>query len=119
MLLKTLSLQKGSRLEYSSLELLFLGQSGQPYRASLFIKFTSKGEGFDLRDFKRYLTSLRAKTFYSEDIAHEIFSTISNSISADDLGVIIDITARGGIQQRVSFGEEFTPTKKANIFQIH
>jgi NADPH-dependent 7-cyano-7-deazaguanine reductase QueF len=118
MTLKTLTIQKGSRIEYSSPELLFLGQSGQPYRASLFVKFTSKGEGFDLRDFKRYITSLRAKTFYSEDIAHEIFTTISNSITVDDLGVIVDITARGGIQQRVSFGEAFIPTKKANMFQI-
>jgi len=118
MTLKTHAIKEGSRIEYSSPELLFLGHSGQPYRGSFFVRFTSKGEGFDLRDFKRYITSLRAQTCYAEDIAHEIFSTISNAITVDDLGIVVDITARGGIRQRVSFGEAFIPTKKAVMFQM-
>lgn len=119
MILTKVPLKEGSELEYSSRELLFLAQSGQPYRGSVFIKFTSRGESFDLRDFKKYLTSLRAKTFYAEDIAHEIFSVINSSITTEGLGVVVDLSARGGIQQRVRFGQAFTPVEKANIFQVN
>lgn len=119
MTLTKVTLKEGSELEYSSRELLFLAHSGQPYRGSVFIKFTSRGESFDLRDFKKYLTSLRAKTLYAEDIAHEIYSVIDSSISTEGLGVIVDLSARGGIQQRIRFGNDFIPTKKENIFQIN
>ncbi|WP_345976356.1 hypothetical protein [Sulfurimonas sp. HSL3-7] len=105
-------------MEYSSRELLFLAHSGQPYRGSVYIQFTSIGESFDLRDFKKYITSLRAKTFYAEDIANEIYAVIDSSIATKHLGVIVDLAARGGIQQRVRFGTDFIPTKKENIFQI-
>jgi NADPH-dependent 7-cyano-7-deazaguanine reductase QueF len=69
-------------------------------------------------DFKKYITSLRSQTFLSEDIAFEIYETISSSIQTTDLGVVVDLTARGGIQQRVAFGSEFQVIQKANIFQI-
>ena len=118
MTLVKVSLKKGSHLEYSSNELLFLAQSGQPYRGSFSISFTSVGESFDLRELKQYITSLRSKTFYAEDIAHEIYTTITNSIETDNLGVIVDLSARGGIQQRIRFGTDFTPTQKPNIFQV-
>lgn len=118
MTLTTVPLKEGSHLEYSSHELLFLAQSGQPYRGSLYISFRSVGESFDLREFKQYLTSLRSQTFYAEDIAHEIYTTIANNIQTDALGVIVDLSARGGIQQRIRFGSDFTPTQKANIFQV-
>ena len=118
MILTTIPLKQGSHLEYSSNELLFLAQSGQPYRGTLYISFTSIGEGFELRGFKEYLTSLRSQTFYAEDIAHEIYTTITESIQAEKLGVVVDLSARGGIQQRIRFGADFTPTQKKNIFQI-
>ncbi len=118
MLLKKVTLKENSLLEYSSAELLFLGHSGQPYRGVLYVKFLSKGETFDLRDFKHYITSLRQMTFKAEDIAYEIFATIDNCISVANLGVVVDLSARGGIQQRITYGDSFTPVKKATIFQV-
>ncbi|HFU77642.1 MAG TPA: hypothetical protein ENK68_03970 [Epsilonproteobacteria bacterium] len=110
---------EGSVLEYATRELLFLGHSGQPYRGSVFIQFTSCGESFDMRDFKAYITTLRSKTLYAEDIAYEIYTVINSSIKTTNLGVVVDLSARGGIQQRIRFGDQFTPATKANIFQIH
>lgn len=118
MLLRKIALKEGSLLEYSSPELLFLAQSGQPYRGTLYVKFLSKGETFDLRDFKQYITSLRQMTFNAEDIACEIFETIKTNVSVENLGVVVDLSARGGIQQRISFGASFEPVQKANIFQV-
>ncbi|OIP55328.1 MAG: hypothetical protein AUK54_04135 [Helicobacteraceae bacterium CG2_30_36_10] len=118
MTLRKIAIKENSNIEYSSPELLFLGSSGQPYRGSLYIRFISKGETFDLRDFKQYITSLRQMTFNAEDIAYEIFTKIQSNILTESLGVVVDLSARGGIQQRVSFGVEFLPIKKANIFQV-
>lgn len=118
MKLHVIKIQKDTRVEFSSNELLFLASSGQPYRGSLHVSFESLGESFDLRDFKRYITSLRAQTFNSEDIAYEIYTMIKSSIELKDLGVVVDLSARGGIQQRLSFGKKFDISKKNNIFQI-
>ena len=112
------TIKVGSHIEYSSKELLFLATSGQPYRGTLYISFESLGETIDLRDLKAYITSLRAKTLSSEDIAYNIYTTLNNTIKSKNLGVVVDLTARGGIQQRISFGEKFEPTFKANIFQV-
>ena len=111
--------QEGTKIEYMSPELLFLAQSGQPYRGTLYVHFTSKGESFNLVDFKKYITSLRSVTLTAENIAYEIYQKIQTNVNVDALGVIVDLTARGGIQQRIRFGEDFTPVKKQNIFQVH
>jgi len=116
--MQKLQIQKDTRVQYLSHELLFLAQSGQPYRGTLYVNFTSEGETFNLLDFKKYITSLRDIKLNAEDIAYEIFTTISKSITTKDLGVIVDLTARGGIQQRISFGKEFNVTHKENIFQV-
>ncbi len=118
MKLKKIIIQKETKITFSSPELLFLAKSGQPYRGTLHVQFQSVGESFDLLDFKKYITSLRTQTFYAEDIAHEIFSTIEQSIESNNLGVVIDLTARGGIQQRLLFGFEFEPTLKNRFFQV-
>lgn len=118
MTLRKMTIQKGSNIEYCSKELLFLAQSGQPYRGTLYINFTSQGETFNLLDFKKYLTSLRSMTLNAEDIAHTLFQKIDSSILTANLGVIVDLTARGGIQQRICFGERFKPVVKENIFQV-
>jgi len=118
MSLRKISIQKGTLVQMSSNELLFLGKSGQPYRGSLYISFISVGESFDSVDFKHYITSLRSRTFYAEDIAYEIFSTIAKSIETKELGVVVELSARGGIMQRLSFGAEFSVTRKNNIFQV-
>ena len=118
MTLKKISIQEGTKIEYSSKELLFLAQSGQPYRGTIYIKFFSLGETFDLLDFKKYITSLRSCTLNSEDIAYVFYEKIDNAIKTNKLGVIVDLTARGGIQQHISFGEDFVPVSKENIFQV-
>ncbi len=118
MQLKKLEIQKDTRVQYLSHELLFLAHSGQPYRGSLYINFTSVGESFDLTDFKKYITSLRHIKLNAEDIAYEIFTTITQNIQIKDLGVVVDLTARGGIQQRISYGAEFSVVQKENIFQV-
>ena len=118
MQLTPLHVKENTRIQYMSHELLFLAQSGQPYRGSVYVDFTSLGETFDLRDFKKYLTSLRDKKFNAEDIASEIYETIAKNIQTENLGVVVDLTARGGIQQRLCYGAEFVPVKKENIFQV-
>lgn len=110
---------EGTQIEYMSPELLFLAQSGQPYRGTLYVHFISKGESFNLVDFKKYITSLRGVTLNAENIAYEIFDKINTNVNVDALGVIVDLSARGGIQQRIGFGASFEPVKKQNIFQMH
>ncbi|HIP20609.1 MAG TPA: hypothetical protein EYG70_05755 [Sulfurimonas sp.] len=118
MQLQKIEIKKGTKIEYSSKELLFLAKSGQPYRGSLYVKFTSLGDTIELTSFKKYITSLRDKTLNAEDIAYEIYETIVSVINVNDLGIVVDLTARGGLQQRLTFGTEFTPVSKNNIFQI-
>ncbi len=118
MRLEKVTIKEGTKVEFSSSELLFLAHSRQPYRGTLYIQFKSVGESFNLLDLKRYITSLRSKTLYAEDIAYEIFKTIDSSIKSKDLGVVVDLTARGGIQQRLSFGFEFEVTLKNRFFQV-
>lgn len=116
--MQRIEIQKGTRIAFNSNELLFLAHSGQPYRGSFYVSFESLGESFDTRDFKRYITSLRAKTLNAEDIAYEIYSKIESSIESKNLGVIVDLSARGGIAQRLSYGAVFEPVIKNNIFQV-
>lgn len=118
MRLEKITIQKNTRVEFSSNELLFLAKSGQPYRGTLYVKFESLGKSFDMLSFKRYITSLRSQTFNAEDIAYEIYTIIEKSIESKNLGVVVDLSARGGIQQRLSFGYEFSVIKKNNIFQV-
>ena len=118
MKLNIINIKKGTRVEFHSNELLFLARSGQPYRGSLYVKFESSGESFDTIDFKRYITSLRSSTLNAEDIAYEIYSKIDETIESKNLGVVVDLSARGGLAQRLSFGEEFVVTQKNNIFQV-
>jgi len=118
MQLQKIDIREGTRVEFHSKELLFLARSGQPYRGSLYVKFESMGESFDTVAFKRYITSLRSLTFNAEDIAYEIFSKIDETIESKNLGVVVDLSARGGLSQRLSFGKEFVVTQKNNIFQV-
>jgi NADPH-dependent 7-cyano-7-deazaguanine reductase QueF len=118
MRLAKIPLKKGTKVQYMSPELLFLAPSGQPHRGTVYVGFTSKGEGFDLVDFKQYITSLRTLTSYAENIAYEIFQTIEKNCNVKSLGVIVDLTARGGIQQRIQFGDDFEVVKKQIMFQV-
>jgi len=118
MQLNKIDIREGTRVEFHSNELLFLAHSGQPYRGSLYVKFESLGESFDTVNFKRYITSLRSITLNAEDIAYEVYSKIDETIESKNLGVVVDLSARGGISQHLSFGTEFVVTQKNNIFQV-
>ena len=113
--MKTVEIEQGSRIEYFSPELLFLGSSGQPYRGKVYIRFISSGKTFNLLDFKKFITSLRHKTILSENIAKYIYDEIKDHVG-DNLGVIVDLTARGGIQQTIEYGKEFEPRRQRNLF---
>ena len=115
---RKITIQTGSQIQFMSPELMFLGESGQPYRGTLYVNFVSQGESFDMRDFKTYLTSLRSATFNAEDIAYEICTKIAENVEVQELGVTVDLTARGGIQQRISYGVPFDVVQKPNIFQV-
>lgn len=116
--MRTIEVISDTQIQYFSNELLFLAQSGQPYRGSLYVNFISRGESFNLIDFKSYLTSLRSQIFIAENTAHEIYQQIDKTIKTKDLGVIVDLSARGGIQQRITFGMPFDVVKKNNVFQV-
>jgi NADPH-dependent 7-cyano-7-deazaguanine reductase QueF len=116
--MRKIEIKPHTRVELSSHELLFLAKSGQPYRGSLYVAFDSVGESFDMLDFKRYLTSLRSATLYGEDIAFVIYTEINRAIESQNLGVVVELAARGGIRQRLEFGAAFEPHKSNNIFQV-
>jgi len=115
---RKIAIQKGSDIQYWTPELLFLANSGQPYRGTLYINFTSVGEGFDMRDFKTYLTSLRSRHLNAEDIAYEIYTKIGDNVTTEALGVTVDLSARGGLQQRISYGTNFEVVVKPTMFQV-
>ena len=116
--LATVNVVENTTIGYMSPELLFLAESGQPYRGTLYIHFISKGKSIELLDFKKYITSLRSCTFIAENIAYEIYRKIDTVIETENLGVIVDLSSRGGIQQRICFGTVFEPVKKQIIFQL-
>ena len=118
MTLGKIEIIENTNIEFMSPELLFLAHSGQPYRGTLYIHFVSKGESINLVDLKHYITSLRSCSFLAENIAYEIFSKIKATIDVDFLGVIVDLSSRGGIQQRIHFGEIFEPVRKKHVFQV-
>lgn len=116
--LRAIDVIEHTTIEYMTPELLFLALSGQPYRGTVYIHFVSEGKSIDLLDLKRYITSLRACTFTAENIAYEIYTKIHTAIDVETLGVIVDLSARGGIQQRIQYGKKFELVKKKNIFQV-
>jgi len=122
--MRKLQIAENSTIEMMSPELLFLGKSGQPYRGTLYIHFVSAGRTIELPDFKKYITSLRNKVFMAEDISREIYKTLWLHIGIGEgpktkIGVVVDLTGRGGIQQTISHGEPFTPNRNKNkIFQL-
>ena len=75
-------------------------------------------ETIDLLDLKKYITSLRSVTLNAEDIAYTIYRKIVDTINTNNLGVVVDLTARGGIQQRIRFREYFEPMVKEIFFQV-
>lgn len=110
----------GVMVELSSPELLFLGESGQPYRGTLYVTYFNNGIILDMLSFKKFITSLRHKTFLFEDIAKYIHDSVIESLNSTSIvNVTIDLTARGGIQSRTMYGELNTnPIKKPLVFQM-
>ncbi len=108
----------GSYIELSSPELLWLAESGQPYRGTLYIQFMSDGKTFDLISLKKYITSLRQKTIILEDIADTILEDM-NIMKNDSIGITVKTTARGGISSTIRAGKEYNqPESKPIVFGI-
>lgn len=112
-------IQPDTTIQLMTPELLFLAQSGQPYRGTVYVEYISNGRALDLIYFKKYITSLRSKKMWCEDIASEIYKTIDKQIKNNTIGVVVDLTGRGGIQQTISYGKKIIPERNKNkIFQI-
>lgn len=108
----------GSFVEISSPELLWLAESGQPYRGTLYIQFISNGRTVDMLSLKRYITSLRQQKFLLEDIADVIYEKLSG-LENLQLGVTVKTTARGGISSTIRAGVDFRdPESKPIVFGI-
>ncbi len=115
---RQIEVSTGTEVEYYSQELIFLAISGQPYRGSIYVHFTTKSKVMNLMDFKKFITSLRDITLPSENIAQYIFDKIIEYTN-EDLGIIVKLTARGGIQQTIKYGDSFSiETNKKNVFQV-
>ena len=115
--MRVVNTKPGSKVQFSSKELLFLGQSGQPYRGSVYVEYTTDEKTVNLLDIKKYITSLRNETIVAEDIAQVIHNEFDGFMV--ELGVVVDLTARGGIAQSISYGNEFSPLRdRPNIFQV-
>lgn len=109
---------KGSYIELSSPELLWLGESGQPYRGTLYVQFMTDGKSVDMLSYKRYITALRQETVLIEDIADKILNDLG-ALENDSIGVTVKTTARGGISSTVRAGKEYSmPESKPLVFGI-
>jgi len=114
--MKKFNTSVGSTVTYSSDELLFLAHSGQPYRGSVYVHFTTGDKVVDLIDFKKFLTSLRHETLTSESIAKHIYDWFEDMI---DLTVTCYLTPRGGIRQTITHGKPHVFEKTTNqVFTI-
>jgi NADPH-dependent 7-cyano-7-deazaguanine reductase QueF len=109
----------GVMVELMSPELMFLGVSGQPYRGTLFVSYINKGVVLDMLSFKKFITSLRSEKFLFEEVAKIIYNKLNESLQDNDtLSVMVDLTARGGIQSRTSYGVTHSFTKKPLVFNM-
>lgn len=109
----------GSYIELSSPELSWLGESGQPYRGTLYIQFMTEGKSLEMLSLKRYITSLRDKVVTLEDIASKILFDLNTNLSNNTLGITVKTTARGGISSTIRAGKEYSmPESKPIVFGI-
>jgi len=117
--MKAISVMQNNDIELSSPELLFLAKSGQPYRGSVYVHYITGCVSIDLVSFKRFITSLREVTLTSEDIAQHIYKEINKVLNTESLNVTVYLTARGGIQQKISYGVPHAYEKMSSkVFQV-
>ena len=111
---------KNSTIELFTPELLFLGESGQPYRGSVYIQIVISKKTLDLVSFKKYITSLRQKTMFVEESSKTIYKDLVKVLKHNKIKVTIDLTARGGIQSRIMYGDkiDLPNIKKPLVFQV-
>ena len=108
----------GTYIEVSSPELMWLGNSGQPYRGTLYIQYINNGSVTNLLDIKKYIGTLRGEVVLLEDIAFKIY----NSIGIDNAIVTVKTTARGGISSTIKYpvgnSMDVFPEQKPIVFGI-
>jgi NADPH-dependent 7-cyano-7-deazaguanine reductase QueF len=113
---KTKALIGDSYIEFSSPELIWLGESGQPYRGTLYIQYTANQSAIDLISLKKYITSLRSRIILLEDIAETIYNELAIN---DTFSITVKTTARGGISSTIHFGDFYeSPQAKPLYFGI-
>lgn len=111
-----------NRIELYSPELLFLGESGQPYRGSVVVRYINGANFIDILAFKKFITSLQNTTMKFEQSAATIHAWVSKSTQSKAF-VSVALTARGGIQPSITFGDDLlsapTPVHQRPLyFQI-
>lgn len=109
----------GTYIEFSTHELLFLSESGQPYRGQLFIQYMNQGKVIDLISLKKYIELLRQRTILLEDISSVILQDINSVIENNTVCVTVKTTARGGISSTIRAGKEYNmPESKPIVFGV-
>ena len=97
----------GSTIQLSSPELMWLAESGQPYRGTLHIQYINKGLVIELISLKKYITRLRDHKIQLEEIAETIHTDLcKGKPELSVLRVTVTTTARGGISSTITAGEE-------------
>jgi len=118
-ILKMKKINSTSYIEFSSPELLFLGESGQPYRGTLYIQYYCMNETLDLISLKKYITSLRSKIIILEEVANIIYCDISKVMNSKDLCVTVKTSPRGGISSTIQHGNiNIVPKAKPIFFGV-
>ena len=95
---------KGTFIEFCTHELTFLGMSGQPYRGTLFLQYTTNNKVLDLLSFKKYIESLKMKTIMLEDVAKVVYDSVNTVLECAELCVTVKTTPRGGISSTIRYG---------------
>lgn len=109
----------GTYIEFNTHELLFLSESGQPYRGQLFIQYMNQGKVIDLISLKKYIEQLRQRTILLEDISSVILQDINSVIENSTVCVTVKTTARGGISSTIRAGKEYNmPESKPIVFGV-
>jgi len=105
MKIKAKQVQFDNYVEMASPELLWLGESGQPYRGTLYVQYNTTNKiTVDMISFKKYITSLRSETVLLEDIASFIAKDLEETLDNDNIAVTVKSAARGGISSTITNG---------------
>ena len=103
--MKNIIVTPGNYVEISTHELMFISNSGQPYRGVLGIQYITKSKAIEFISLKKYVESLRRTTCNLEDIAKLIYDNINEELDNNTLKVTVRTTPRGGFSTTVIHGD--------------